>query len=223
MGTTTQVEAPLSRVARRKAKTNQRLLEVARKLFSEKVIYWGKVEDITEMADLGKGTFYKYFDSKEAIIRALLEEGLSELLGQTEHAVELASSNSKILSAMIAARVDFFLTQPDYLLFLHQIRGLMQLRVDSAHELCEVYDIHLRRLAQLVKPAIGTSGSINARDLATAIASYTSGLLTYHALFEGPEAMTHRRDHFVHMLERSLQALLKTGNGSSKPARSRRG
>lgn len=209
MNTPAQIEAPLSRVARRKAKTNQRLLEVARKLFSEKGIYWAKVEDITEMADLGKGTFYKYFESKEAIIRILLEEGLGELLQHTEQAVERASSHSKILPAVIATRVDFFLAHPDYLLFFHQIRGLMQLQVDAAHELSQVYDAHLRRLAQLVEPVIGTGGTVSARDLATAIASYTSGLLTYHTLFEGQAAVKRRRDHFVRSLERSLHPLLK--------------
>lgn len=64
MSTVAQADVPLSRVEKRKAKTNRRLLEVARQLFSEKGIYWAKVEDITETADFGKGTFYKYFDSK---------------------------------------------------------------------------------------------------------------------------------------------------------------
>jgi AcrR family transcriptional regulator len=220
MSTAAQADVPLSRVARRKAKTNRRLLEVARQLFSEKGIYWAKVEDITESADLGKGTFYKYFDSKETIIRVLIEEGLDELLLKTEQAVRDVSSDSKILSAMIATRVDFFLTYPDYLLLFHQVRGLLQLQVDAAKDLREVYDAHLRRLAQLVKPAMGSGGAVSARDMATAIAAYTSGLLTYHVLFEGLEAIRRRRDHFVRVLERSLQSLLKAGAESRYPGQS---
>jgi len=214
MNTAMQTEAPVSRVARRKAKTNQRLLEVARQLFSEKGIYWAKVEDITDSADLGKGTFYKYFDSKETIIRVLLEEGLGELLSKTEQAVRSAPSESKVLSAAIAVRVDFFLTSPDYLLLFHQVRGLLQLEGEAAKDLREVYDAHLRRLAQLIKPAVGLGKPVSARDMATAIAAYTSGLLTYHVLFEGQEAIKRRRDHFVRVLEGSLEALLKIGNGS---------
>jgi AcrR family transcriptional regulator len=207
-------DAPLSRVERRKARTNRRLLEVARQLFSEKGIYWAKVEDITELADQGKGTFYKYFDSKEAIIRTLLEEGLDELSTKTEQAVQNASSGSKVLSAAIEARVDFFLDHPDYLLLFHQVRGMMQLKVDMAKELRDIYDAHLRRLAQLVKPAITAGGAGAARDIATAIAAYTSSLLTYHALFEGQESVRLRRNHFVDALVRSVPALLKAGNGS---------
>jgi AcrR family transcriptional regulator len=200
---------PLSRVARRKERTKRHLLEVARRLFSEKGIYWAKVEDITELADVGKGTFYKYFDSKETIIRVLLEEGLGELLAKTEQTVREASSSSKILSSVIGARVDFFLTYPDYLLFFHQVRGLMQLQGDAAKDLREVYDDHLRRLAQLIKPALRSGMAVSARDLATAIAAFTSGLLTYHLLFDGQDAVRRKRDHFVSLLERSLQTLLK--------------
>jgi AcrR family transcriptional regulator len=214
MAAPAQVEVPLSRVARRKAKTNRRLLDVARNLFFEKGIYWAKVEDITESADLGKGTFYKYFDSKETIIRVLLEEGLGELLLKTEEALHDVSSDSKILSAVIGVRVDFFLAHPDYLLLFHQVRGLLQLEGDAAKELRGVYDAHLRRLAKLIRPAIGSGKALSARDVATAIAAYTSGLLTYHVLFEGHEAIKGRRDYLVRVLERSLRTLLKAGNGS---------
>ena len=203
----------MSRIARRKAKTNRRLLDVARHLFSEKGIYWAKVEDITELADLGKGTFYKYFDSKETIIRVLLEDGLGEALARTEKAVQGTPSDSKVLSAVVAARVDFFLAYPDYLLLFHQVRGLMQLQVAAAKDLRDVYDAHLRRLAQLLRPATVGFGPGKAKDLAIAVAAYTSGLLTYHVLFEGIEGIRRRRDSILRVLEQSLQTLLKSGNG----------
>jgi len=203
----------LSRVERRKAETNKRLLKVARQLFFEKGIYWAKVEDITELADLGKGTFYKYFDSKETIIRVLLEQGLKELLEDTKQAVAEAPSESKILSNVIEARVKFFLKYPDYLLLFHQIRGLMQIQVDAAQELRAIYDGHVKRLAQLVRPVIENAGKTNAKDLAVAIAAYTSGLLTYHVLFDGVEGVRRRQDGIVESIEASIKALLKSGNG----------
>lgn len=209
-----KTDASLSRVERRKARTNRKLLEVARKLFSEKGIYWAKVEDITELADQGKGTFYKYFESKDAIILALLEEGLGELLTKTEQAVGEAASKSAILAAMIETRVDFFLEHPDYLLLFHQVRGMMQLQVDVGKDLQEVYDAHLRRLTQLIKPSMESGGAGRAREVSTALAAYTSGLLTYHLLFEGPEGIRRRRNYFLHTLQRSLLPLLKNGDGS---------
>ncbi|WP_455379374.1 TetR/AcrR family transcriptional regulator [Petrachloros mirabilis] len=207
----TQQPVPLSRVERRKANTNKRLLEVARKLFSEKGIYWAKVEDITELADLGKGTFYKYFDSKETIIRVLLEQGLDELLSETRRAVDATPSHSKVLSLVISTRVDFFLKYPDYLLFFHQVRGLMQMEVDAAQELRVIYDGHIRRLARIVRQGIGNPEKTIATDLAIAIAAYTSGLLTYHVLFDGVEGLRRRREDMVRSIEHSIRALLRNG------------
>lgn len=207
-------DIPQSRVARRKERTKRQLLEVAQRLFSERGIYWAKVEDITELADLGKGTFYKYFDSKDAIILVLLEEGLEQLLLKTEQAVRAVSSPSRILSAVIATRVDFFLSRPEYLLFLHQVRGLMQLQGDAARNLREVYDAHLRRLAQVIVPALSPGTAISAREVGIAIAAYLSGLLTYHMLFDGQEAVRRERDHFIDVVERSVRALLKVDKAS---------
>ena len=209
-------DIPLSRVARRKERTKRHLLEVARRLFSEKGIYWAKVEDITELADLGKGTFYKYFDSKETLIRVLLEEERGGLLLKTEQAVRAASSQSKILSAAIGARVDFFLNHPDYLLFFHQVRGLMQLQGDAAKDLRDVYDAHLHRLTDLIRPVIRPGMAVSARDVAIAMAAYTSGILTYHVLFEGQEAVQRQRDYFVNMLEQSLRGILKIRKRSTR-------
>jgi len=210
----TAAEASLSRVERRKARTNKRLLEVARRLFSEKGIYWAKIEDITELADQGKGTFYKYFDSKEAIICALLKEGLDKLTSKTEEAVQSVTAGPKILSAAIEARVDFFLNCPEYLLFFHQVRGLMQLQVGVANDLLVIYNAHLDRLAELVKPAMSVDQRGSAQDIARAMAAYTSGVLTYDVLFEGQEATERRRQYFVDVLDRSLMPLLNAGNES---------
>ena len=214
MNTLKQAEVSLSRVERRKARTNRRLLEVARQLFSEKGIYWAKIEDITELADQGKGTFYKYFDSKEAIICALLREGLDTLTSNTEQAVQKVPAGPKILSAAIEARVDFFLNGPEYLLFFHQVRGLMQLQVGVANDLRAIYNAHLDRLTQLVTPATEDGQPDSARDIARAMAAYTSGVLTYDVLFEGQESTSRRRRYFVDVLDRSLQPLLKARNGS---------
>lgn len=187
---------------------------MARQLFSEKGIYWATVEDITESADLGKGTFYKYFESKEAIIRVLLEDGLNELLTETERAIQGISPGPQLLSAVITTRIDFFLDHPDYLLMFHQVRGFMQLQAEGAKELRAVYAAHIRNLAQLLRPAMGTAESKRVQVVAIAVAAYTSGLLTYHVLFEKLERVRRRRDGLVRALELSLLALLTNPNDS---------
>ena len=46
---------------RRKEETRRLILETAMKLFEKKGVFATTVEEITETADIGKGTFFNYF------------------------------------------------------------------------------------------------------------------------------------------------------------------
>ncbi len=65
---------------RRKARTRASLLDAARTLFAERGFEHTTIADITDTADLGVGSFYNHFDSKEDLLAALLEQALSEQL-----------------------------------------------------------------------------------------------------------------------------------------------
>ena len=64
---------------RRSAETREKLFRAALKLFSEKGFGETTVEDITNAADVGKGTFFNYFPSKEHILIAFGEMQLGKL------------------------------------------------------------------------------------------------------------------------------------------------
>lgn len=55
---------------RRKAETYERLMRAALKLFAAQGLEGTTVEQITEAADVGKGTFFNYFPTKEHILMA---------------------------------------------------------------------------------------------------------------------------------------------------------
>ncbi|MDQ7038045.1 MAG: TetR/AcrR family transcriptional regulator [Aquificota bacterium] len=59
--------------------TRGRLLEAAKKIFSEKGYYNAQISHIIDEAGVARGTFYLYFKSKEDIFRELLNEVVREL------------------------------------------------------------------------------------------------------------------------------------------------
>ena len=67
------------RRARRSAETRERLFRAALDLFTRKGFTETTVEDITEAADVGKGTFFNYFPSKDHILLAFGELQLAKL------------------------------------------------------------------------------------------------------------------------------------------------
>jgi AcrR family transcriptional regulator len=73
-----------SRHARRRAQTRSRLAHSALQLVLERGYESITIQDITERADLGRGTFYIHFKDKEEAVWASFEE-LFRQLEQTSH------------------------------------------------------------------------------------------------------------------------------------------
>src|SRR5688572_9909759 len=68
----------LSRRERKKDETRKRIFKAAVKLFKDKGFEATTVDEITERADVAKGTFFNYFPKKEAILGYLSEVRLAE-------------------------------------------------------------------------------------------------------------------------------------------------
>ena len=65
-----------SRVERRMARTRQALIEAAARLIAEGRAGRASIQEITEYADIGFGSFYTYFDSKDELFRVASQEFL---------------------------------------------------------------------------------------------------------------------------------------------------
>ena len=69
-----------NRRQKRVVRTRRRLKEAALDVFSEKSVDAATVEEITEKADVGKGTLYQHFEDKEEIVITLVEEAIEHLI-----------------------------------------------------------------------------------------------------------------------------------------------
>jgi AcrR family transcriptional regulator len=66
----------VSRLDRRKARTRQGLIDAAVRLIAEGRGDRASIQEITEEADIGLGSFYNHFDSKEQLFQTAAEEAL---------------------------------------------------------------------------------------------------------------------------------------------------
>lgn len=72
-------ELELSRRERKKDETRQRIFREAIGLFRERGFEATTVDEITERADVARGTFFNYFPKKEAVLAFLSEQRLADL------------------------------------------------------------------------------------------------------------------------------------------------
>jgi AcrR family transcriptional regulator len=62
------------RQARRREATRTKLIDAAKLLFARQGVDNTRIQEITDEADVGFGSFYNHFKSKDAIVEAVLEE-----------------------------------------------------------------------------------------------------------------------------------------------------
>lgn len=85
---------------RRKQETHTRIFDAAMRLFAQRGFANTPVEEITEAADVAKGTFFNYFPTKESILEALAERQLG-VLKTAEEQSQSATSVRPVLQKMV--------------------------------------------------------------------------------------------------------------------------
>lgn len=170
-----------SRLERRKEETLKRLVDAAMGVFSVKGVYLATVEDITERADVGKGTFYDYFPSKKAIIHHLVRGALNELHAGIETTLVPVQKADEVVSRLLDAQFQFFEQRHDLLVFLHQVRGLLKLRPAGIEAIQAEYDRHIDFLVGKLKLAFRRKRWPEARlrQIACALAGSVVGYLSF--------------------------------------------
>jgi AcrR family transcriptional regulator len=89
--------AAIGRRQRRAAETRVRLFRSALELIAERGMANVTVEDITEAADVGKGTFFNYFASKDHVLGVMAEIQLSKV---REASMKATADNQRIRAVL---------------------------------------------------------------------------------------------------------------------------
>src|SRR5262249_17375360 len=93
----------LNRYQRRKERTRQELLTAAKTVLAKKGYHNAKIVDIAAAADIGVGTFYLYYPTKDALFLELVEETARALKAEIDHArAQVEDLAEKIHAANLA-------------------------------------------------------------------------------------------------------------------------
>jgi AcrR family transcriptional regulator len=90
--TSAERTAPANRFVRRKERTRRDILRAAEQVLAEKGLYDAKISDIAAAADIGVGTVYLHFETKEALTQAVVEDTVTKLKATVDHARAGATS-----------------------------------------------------------------------------------------------------------------------------------
>ena len=103
------------KLTKRGSKRRTQVLEAASRLFAEQGYHGTTVGDICDTLGVGKGVFYWYFESKEALFSELLQESLLQLRRAQQHAIAAVDDPVARIEQGIRASIDFFRQSPGFL------------------------------------------------------------------------------------------------------------
>src|SRR5688572_16603177 len=103
------------KLTRRGSERREKILREAARLFAESGYHGAAVSDICDALGVGKGVFYWYFPSKEAVFSELLQESLLQLRRAQEAAIATVDDPIGRIEQGIRASIDFFRANPSVL------------------------------------------------------------------------------------------------------------
>lgn len=120
--------SPLSSDRRQRKATAARktLVDAALAQMGEQGVHDTRIADITEAADVAKGTFYAHFVSKAAVLAAAVDRVVSDLL-ELPPPRGLPAAPAARAAACVAAHLERLLENPGELKVLDQARGQLLL------------------------------------------------------------------------------------------------
>lgn len=138
---------PLRRWTRRAEARPEEILDAALAEFTERGFDAARMEDVAKRAGLSKGGVYLYFDSKDALLRALIDAKIAPLAAQAEMIARAGASDPVGALKLLAAAAALRLSDPRIVAVPRLVIGL------SARfpELADFYRVHVaeRALAAL--------------------------------------------------------------------------
>lgn len=169
-----------NRIQRRADRTREKLKEAALDIFSEKSVHAVTVEEITEKADLGKGTLYRHFADKEQIIVTLVEEAVEHLIRIIRKYDSAPESLESMLEHLLNAHYEFSVEGREEFLLLFQGNLLIKLESDILDELEEPYLRYLKEIETQVSIYLSPRiAPLKVRRLACAVAGFVFGFFSF--------------------------------------------
>jgi len=168
------------RTQKRAKRTRKKLKKAALDVFSEKSVDATTVEEITEKADVGKGTLYQHFEDKEEIVITLVQEAIEHLIERIRSYDSTPETLEDMLEHLLNAHYEFSVDAKEEFILLFQGKLLLKLQSDTSDELEGPYLRYLEEIEAQVSTYLSPKiNPLKVRRLACAVAGFVFGFFSF--------------------------------------------
>lgn len=197
-------------MTQRRAEREDQLLEAALHLFKEKGYHNTSMQDLADALDMQKGSLYYYIDSKEELLRHLLERATSFLALQIDeiYASDLAPADK--LRWALANHGEAMMEHLDLVaVYLQEYRNLPPERLQEALAVRKHYE---RVLSQIVEDGI-LQGDFRPVNVKLAVFGVL-GMLNWTVEWFSPQGEFSAQDVAANLADLALHGLARQEGGS---------
>ena len=190
--------------------TRKKLKKAALNVFTEKSVDAATVEEITDKADLGKGTLYQHFSDKEEIVITLVEEAIEHLIERIRSYDYEPENLEEMLGHLLNAHYEFSVDSKEEFMLLLQGKLLLKLEYEALEELEEPYLRYLEEIENKVSIYLSPRiDPIKIRRLACAVAGFVFGFFSFAMIGMTPDEIETSVKPLRRVFVRSLCAFLE--------------
>ena len=166
------------------------ILSSARKLFFKKGFNTVTVEEIAKISELGKGSIYLYFNSKEEIYAQILLDDIGKFNQQVSELFDNKKTAAVLLSDFSCAYADFFLNDSELfrILMIYMLQPeRMNLSEELNPQIVNAYSRSIDMFGKILQGGVQTKefpANINFKQNQYAIWSLLNGIISLY-IFSG--------------------------------------
>ncbi len=193
---------------RSRQEVERRLLEEGLRLFAARGLHACRVEEITQAAGVGKGTFFTHFASKEAFVARLVDQVLSDLARRVRPVGLSPEGAEALLTGVSAVHLRYFQLRPEAAALIVQACSLTEAGAPGQDIRARMV-AHLDLVAGMLGPAAGPLGwpEERVRDLALMVLANSCGYFWFTwTLDQGHDAPAALLDRLGRVLARGLSS-----------------
>jgi AcrR family transcriptional regulator len=183
-------EEASTRTQKRALRTRRKLLGAALAIFYERGVDATTIEEITERADVGKGTFYRHFTCKEDLVLALAEDASDRLIKLLQGSKKPPTGLQDVLERIFEVHARFFTSHREDFLLLFQGRLLLKTNNDTDGGIQVHVNRFLRELENQLGPFVPPPVTpVQIHFLAFGVAGLISGFFSFAIVGSDPEEL----------------------------------
>jgi len=165
----------------------EQIYEAALKVFSKRGYYKADMDLIAQKAKIGKGTVYRYFESKKNLFISLIEWGLNKLKGEVLTNIEGIDDEIEKITTALEVYINFYKSKKGfYRVLVYEKYNFMD---KIASKFKKTHFAHLHIIENVFQTGIqkGVFKNIDTKSSAIALMGMTDALI-FKMLFENKRA-----------------------------------